>query len=548
MQLFLLATGETDKLHPLTVTMPSPLMPLANKPVMTYVLQLLARQEIKQAWVGLYRLPGSIEAYFGTGRRWGVKLDYVLQREAWGTAGTLKWASQLLTETFIVLPADALVDVDLREALAHHRQRGSVATAVWHTTPVATDKQIGLGANEQVVAVGAGAGQIMNGYSTGVYIFEPQALAHIPERTPFAIHHQLLPALLAAGLPVQGYQMRGYWNPLQTAEQYQQAQSVLLRNAASRQPALPQESALHFMAVDGREISPGVWVEHHNVIHPSVRIAPPVYIGTNCYIGQDVELGPEAVVGANVIIDDEATIKRSTILDYTYVGQLVNIENRLVRKNLVIDVLSGESMEMSDKFLLGQTQQTAVTHSGQRLLDSGLALLLLLLALPLWLVLLPLLLLTHRRVLVAETRIGVPPAAAASQPQMPQAFSLWRFITRNKNGRVSWLGRLLEKLEWHRLPELWNVLKGDIRFVGVYPLSPEEMEQITEEWQQKRNEYPSGFTGLWYTQTQPHHNLDDLLIADVYYVATRTWVQDLKLCYQTPISWRRRLSKESFTN
>jgi lipopolysaccharide/colanic/teichoic acid biosynthesis glycosyltransferase len=91
------------------------------------------------------------------------------------------------------------------------------------------------------------------------------------------------------------------------------------------------------------------------------------------------------------------------------------------------------------------------------------------------------------------------------------------------------------------LPELLNVVKGDLRLVGVKPLSSEEINEITEDWQRQRHDYNPGFTGLWYLQTLPKSSLDDILIADAYYVAVRSWREDLKILKQTPSAWYRRL-------
>ena len=110
------------------------------------------------------------------------------------------------------------------------------------------------------------------------------------------------------------------------------------------------------------------------------------------------------------------------------------------------------------------------------------------------------------------------------------------------NGALPSLGRWLERLEWDHLPALWNVLRGDLLLVGVKPLKPSEAAQVHEEWAQQRYQWPAGLTGLWYIQGQPEQmaTLDDTLVADAYYAATRTWRDDLKLLARTPGAWLRR--------
>jgi NDP-sugar pyrophosphorylase family protein len=543
-QAILLATGETDKLHPLTQTVPSPMLPIADRPVMLYAIELLARQGFKQMVVSLYHLAGDVEAYLGNGQRWGVTLNYLLQRDAWGSAGALKWAQPSLTNTFVVMPADAIVDVDITAVLAQHRQRQSKATVVVH--PVGSDHapQVCLDAAGRIMGTANGSGGSM-AYNTGVYIFEPELLKLVPPRTTFDVQEHLLPALLAAGVPVDTYQMSGYWNRLATFQEYHAAQRHVLYSAWGNLDGLNGLPALHHPSLEGRQISQGIWVGRNHMIHPSVRLSPPVFIGQNCQIGPDVELGPEVVVGSNVVIDDDATVSHSTIFGHTYVGQLVNIDGRVVNKNLVIDKMTAESTQVVDQFLLGQVT-TIVDNRLQRVWDITLVSLLLLLtsvvAVPLSL----LLLLTNGRIFERIERVGGwPDGMGDGRTDSLQKFQLWRFSVHKRDGRFTRIGRWLEKYELHRLPELWNVLAGDLRLVGVQPLVSSDIEQITEVWQQKRHEYTPGFTGLWYIQTRPDSSLDEILIADAYYVATRSWRKDLSLLGQTPSAWRRRLRNRS---
>jgi lipopolysaccharide/colanic/teichoic acid biosynthesis glycosyltransferase len=282
-------------------------------------------------------------------------------------------------------------------------------------------------------------------------------------------------------------------------------------------------------------------VGRNHVIHPSVRLAPPVYIGDNCQIGSDVELGPDVVIGKNVVIDDEATISQSTILDQSYVGQLVNIENRIVHKNVMIDVNTAERTEVVDEFLLGEAHPALIDASLQRIGDAAAALLLLLLALPLLLLIGLFTLLTTGRLFERGTYLGTLPGTMGDgrSPHL-ESYTLLRFCTR-RSGKPTALGRWLEKWDLHRLPELSNVLAGKISLVGVKPLLPEEVAEIKETWQHQRHTYQAGFTGLWYVQNGRDSQLDETLIADTYYVATRTWREDLKILRKTPAAWLKRV-------
>ena len=280
-------------------------------------------------------------------------------------------------------------------------------------------------------------------------------------------------------------------------------------------------------------MAPGIWVDRNTLIHPNARLTPPVFVGQNCFVGQDVELGPRAMIGSHVIVDDGATVSNSTILDNTYVGRLVNIQHYVVQKGWVCDIQKEECTQIVDRFLLGEAQTIGVENRFHKLFDSLAALVLLLVSLPVTVPLGLVVLLTSGRLFNRIERIGTQKKPDGEMPRV----TLLRFATRTPHGAYLPLGKWLERLELHRLPELWNVVRGELGLVGVKPLTPAEAEKVVEQWQKKRNEYRVGFTGLWYVQRSNKHDLDDLLVTDAYYVATRNWKQDIKLLLQTPLAW-----------
>ncbi|MDV7393025.1 sugar transferase, partial [Arthrospira platensis SPKY1] len=177
---------------------------------------------------------------------------------------------------------------------------------------------------------------------------------------------------------------------------------------------------------------------------------------------------------------------------------------------------------MVDRFLLDGVDPVIFGRRLQRALNGGVALLLLLL-------LLPLLLLLGTAVWLTTGRLWERKLCASSGAAAPEPFNLLRFAAPEKNGRGARLGAFLQRTAWQRLPELWNVVRGDLLLVGVKPLTPAEAQQMTEPWQKKCSEYPPGFTGLWFIRRPLHRTLDEALISDAYYVATRSWRGDLDL-------------------
>jgi NDP-sugar pyrophosphorylase family protein len=578
MQAIILATDEAPpgrdgpKLHPLTERVPAPLLPVLNRPLMAYPLELLVRAGLRDIGVAVYNKAGSIEARFGAGTGAGARLTYLLQREPLGTAGSLRWAASGLKETFVVLPGDAIVDVDIGDALEFHRSHGDVATVVVHALrgsggpesdyplrPVALGPKgrvTGFSADEQVPASQDYA-------DTGVYIFEPRILDCIAtlqrqlQRQALDCHADLLPQMLAAEA-AHAYVAEGYWNPIHNVAAYHRAQLDALASAVAAPASALQSSTangvsqtggtpgVRYVSTQDKGLAPGILAGRHARVHPAARLVAPVYIGAGSQIEGQVELGPNVVIGPNTIVDEGATIRNSSILEGTYVGRLLKVEGRVVRGSLVIDTGSGEGLRVEDPFLLAESSPRLIVSVLSRVADSVGALLLLLLSLPaLALVTLALLLTSlfadsPGRVFELRSRVRWRRASEVDAPER-QTYGVPYFRTRRSGGRLLPLGAFLERTQLGRLPALVGVLKGDLRLVGVKPLHPAEADRLVEEWQRLPYEGPAGFTGLWYVQATGA-DLDEVVATDAYYTATRSFGEDVRLLLLTPIAWASRFA------
>jgi NDP-sugar pyrophosphorylase family protein len=537
MHVLLLATDEQHKLEPLSEQLPSPLIPIVNRPVIGIALELLARAGIKRATVSLSQRSGSIAAYLGSGGRWGLQLSFAVQREPLGTAGAIRWAAAHLHETILVLPADAVLDLDIDAALAYHRATGAPATLILHEAArEPSQSPVTIDADGRVLALGGDVAEGQRLDYTGACILEPRAIQRISALTPHDVYADLAPALLAEG-EVRGYVMPGYWNALETFAAYQEAQRVFLYTAYA--PSAPEGAVppglprVRYASIEGHQIAPGIWVSPNHAIHPEARLAAPVCIGPYSRIGQAADIGPEAIIGPHVVIDDEATVARSVVLEATYVGRLVNLEDRTVAQTTMVDMHSGLAVPVVDSFLLDAISLTGRAGWARRAVSILGALLIGLLILPLALTVAVLVVLTSGpRLLTREVRHGPRPRSLVQGSGVRETFEMWGFRTRHASGRFTLIGRWLERWHLNHLPALWNVIAGDLDLVGIRPLRPREAAQLVELWQQRRNECAAGLTGLWLVQEDT--SLEAMLIADAYYVATRTFGQDARILLQTP--------------
>lgn len=127
MQAVILAGGKGKRLMPYTAMMPKPLIPVGNFPILEIVIRQLRHYGIKDIIISTGHLAELIEAYFKNGKKWGVAIRYVREKNALGTAGAIKNIKGL-ENNFIVMNGDILTSLNYRKLFNFHKQRGGIAT------------------------------------------------------------------------------------------------------------------------------------------------------------------------------------------------------------------------------------------------------------------------------------------------------------------------------------------------------------------------------------------------------------------------------------
>lgn len=147
MKAMILAAGKGTRVRPITHTIPKSLIPILEKPVMEFLLELLRKHGFNQIMVNVSHLAEEIESYFRDGQRFGVQIGYSFEGrieegkligEALGSAGGLKRIQDFnpfFDDTFVVLCGDALIDLNLTEVVKWHKKKGAIATVVTKSVP-----------------------------------------------------------------------------------------------------------------------------------------------------------------------------------------------------------------------------------------------------------------------------------------------------------------------------------------------------------------------------------------------------------------------------
>ena len=142
MKAVILAGGEGTRLRPLTLTTPKPVVPVVDRPFLRHQLDLLAGAGVREVVFSVAYRPERVEAVFGDGSAFGLRIRYAVEDTPLGTGGAVRNALPLLDERTIVLNGDVLTDVDLGEVVARHEAEGAAATIL--LTPVPNPAAYGL--------------------------------------------------------------------------------------------------------------------------------------------------------------------------------------------------------------------------------------------------------------------------------------------------------------------------------------------------------------------------------------------------------------------
>ncbi|KPV44553.1 nucleotidyltransferase family protein [Alicyclobacillus ferrooxydans] len=233
MRALIMAGGRGTRLQPLTRRLPKPMLQLLDRPMMEYIVELLAMNEIKDITVTVCHMADAIREHFGDGAKWDVNMEYQEETQPLGTAGGVKLVEPQLKDTFIVMSGDGLTDFNLKRAIVEHHRRGAMATLL--LTKVECPLGYGvvdIRSNGQIVQFVEKPKTFIGGntyyINTGIYILEPEILDYIPAGTAFDFGHDLFPLLLEMGIPLFGYEADGYWSDVGTLHQYYQSQIDML--------------------------------------------------------------------------------------------------------------------------------------------------------------------------------------------------------------------------------------------------------------------------------------------------------------------------------
>lgn len=329
MKAVIMAGGEGSRLRPLTCDRPKPLVPVCNRPVLAYSLDLLAQHGFQEVFLTLGYKPEAIMSYFGE-RYESMKLHYVVEETPLGTAGGVAALRQFLDDTFVVVSGDALTDVDLTGLVTFHREAGAVATLAM--TRVESPLEYGVIMTDRQGRIvrfleKPGWGEVFSDtVNTGIYVLEPQALQGVPTDRMYDFSQHLFPALLQAGAPLYAQVADGYWCDIGDAAAYLQSNLDVLNGRLRFSPP-------------GRQVVPGVWVAGE--IPHGLLVDGPALIGEGCRLAPGTRLEAGAVLGPATVTESGAVLRRSVTWSGVHIGADATLVGTVVCEGAALGVGSG---------------------------------------------------------------------------------------------------------------------------------------------------------------------------------------------------------------
>lgn len=308
MKAIMLVGGEGTRLRPLTYDMPKQMLPVLGRPMLEHVLEHLSRHGIDHVVLSLGYLADAFLAAYPEGSAAGVGLSYAVEPSPFDTAGAVRFAADVakVDETFVVLNADILTDIDLSALVALHLERGAEATIALH--PVEDPSRFGVVTTEPDGKVTAFIEKPprdeapTNQINAGMYVLEPAALERIPLGRRVSIERETFPAMVRDGR-LYAFADPAYWLDTGTPLAYLQAHRDLLEGRRTL-PCPILEAAT--------EVRPGLWTEGSVLVEGEVKGASFIGDGARVAVGAVVD---SSVLGRGCVVEAGSVVSGSVLLE-----------------------------------------------------------------------------------------------------------------------------------------------------------------------------------------------------------------------------------------
>ncbi|MDM5263209.1 sugar phosphate nucleotidyltransferase [Sulfurovum sp. XTW-4] len=350
MKAVVMAGGFGTRIQPLTNSRPKPMLPIMNKPMMEHTMITLKELGITEFIVLLYFKPEIIQAHFGDGSDFGIKITYVVPDEDYGTAGAVKLAQEYIgDDNFIIISGDLVTDFDFQKIFDYHAEKKSKLTIT--LTSVDNPLEFGVvianeeGKIEKFLEKPSWGEVFSDTINTGIYIIEPEILAYIPKNENYDFSKDLFPKLMRKGIDLMAGYSEGYWRDVGNPESYRDVYDDILTGRVK-------------FNIDGEitQFPDGVlYSDETYSFDQSIEFIGTVVLGKNVTLEKGVKLN-NVVIGDNVTIGKESKIRNTVIWNDVEIHAKVKLDGCVICNDNVIgnNVTANAGMILAEGCEIGQ--------------------------------------------------------------------------------------------------------------------------------------------------------------------------------------------------
>jgi len=314
----ILAGGVGTRLRPLSCTRPKLLFPIANKPLLDWTLERLAKNGVKEVILAVNYMAEAFIQRYGT-TKYGMKILYSREGRPLRTGGPIKKAEELIghEEPFLVLNGDILTSMNYADLVKKHKENDAIATITLYK--VEDPSRYGIaemtGKNRVLRFVEKptrkeAPSSLAN---AGIYILDPEIFDYIPSERPVSIEHETFPKLAEKG-KLFGYSFEGLWTDIGELSDYLKANRLWLD-----------------IEIKKSRIETSVKMEDN------AEIANPTILGKNVTVGEKSKIGPYVTLGDNVTIGKGVRIENSIVFPETVISDFTSVKGAIIGENAIIE-------------------------------------------------------------------------------------------------------------------------------------------------------------------------------------------------------------------
>ncbi|UCG95757.1 MAG: NDP-sugar synthase [archaeon] len=321
MEAIILAGGFGTRLKPLTYTRAKSLLPIMNRPMISYIVNQLP-DEVNRVILAVNYRKKEIEEFF-EGNDFGKEIIVNEEKTPLGTGGAAKFAEKHITGSFFVLNSDIISSLDMKKMVDfHYKNNGFITISLW---PVKNVSEFGVVDIEgdrikKFVEKPRPEEAPSNLINAGAYFMEPEVMDRIESGRLVSMEKEIFPKVIGEGKSFLGYRVSGYWIDVGRIKSYLRVHRILMEKTGKEN--FVGENCKIQGKVSGSCLGDGVFVGEGTEVRDSI-LYDRVHVSEmakmkNCVIGEDCEIGRDSdlenvVIGDNEVIEDGSMIRDKKI-------------------------------------------------------------------------------------------------------------------------------------------------------------------------------------------------------------------------------------------